>query len=131
MPATRILAFVALLSAAALVSNCAVGPDFKPATPPEVDRYTREPLPAQTMSTSVAGGQAQRFVKDLDIPAEWWTLFHSPKLNGLIEQSLKANPNLQATMAALRIAQENVRAQEGKFLPLVQGNFNPTRQQST
>lgn len=129
MSATRILAFAALLSGTALVSNCAVGPDFKPATPPEVDRYTKEPLPAQTTATNAASGQAQRFVKDLDIPAEWWTLFHSTKLNGLIARSLKANPNLEAAMAALRVTQENVRAQEGKFFPLVQGNFNPTRQQ--
>ena len=130
MSATRILAFFALLMAAVSVSNCAVGPDFKPAAPPDVDRYTREPLPAQTTSTNAAEGHAQRFVKGLDIPAEWWTLFRSPKLNRIIERSLKANPNLQATMASLRIAQENVRAQEGKFFPLVQGTFNPTRQQS-
>jgi NodT family efflux transporter outer membrane factor (OMF) lipoprotein len=65
----------------------------------------------------------------MDIPAQWWTLFRSPRLNALIERSLKANPNVEAALAALRVAQQNVLAQEGKFFPLVQGNFNPIRQQ--
>ena len=38
----------AALAVAALVSGCAVGPDFKAPAPPEVDRYTREPLRAPT-----------------------------------------------------------------------------------
>jgi NodT family efflux transporter outer membrane factor (OMF) lipoprotein len=106
-----------------------VGPNFKPAAAPDVDRYTKDPLPTRTTSANTAGGQTQRFVTDMDIPAQWWTLFHSPRLNALIERSLKANPNVEAALAALRVAQENVRAQEGKFFPLVQGNFNPVRQQ--
>jgi hypothetical protein len=36
--------------------------------------YTAEPLPAQTESADVATGEAQRFVRDLDIPGQWWTL---------------------------------------------------------
>jgi NodT family efflux transporter outer membrane factor (OMF) lipoprotein len=129
MPAPRVFMVVALLTAAALLSSCAVGPDFKPAAAPDVDRYTKDPLPTRTTSTSIAGGQAQRFVKNMDIPAQWWTLFRSPRLNALIERSLKANPNVEAALAALRVAQQNVLAQEGKFFPLVQGNFNPIRQQ--
>jgi NodT family efflux transporter outer membrane factor (OMF) lipoprotein len=34
-------------------------------------------------------------------------------------------------MAALRLANENVYAQQGKFFPLVQANFNPTRQRQS
>lgn len=126
----RTSAVAATLILILLVSGCAVGPDFKPAARPDVVSYTKEPLPNRTGSANVANGQAQRFAKDLDIPAEWWTLFRSRKLNALIERSLKANPSLEASLAALREAQENVRAQEGKFFPLVQGNFNPVRQQT-
>jgi NodT family efflux transporter outer membrane factor (OMF) lipoprotein len=129
MSAPRVFTVVALLTAAALLSSCAVGPDFKPAAAPDVDRYTKDPLPTRTTSASSVGGQEQRFVKGLDIPAEWWTLFHSLKLNALVDRSLKANPTVAAAAAALRQAQENTRAQEGKFFPLIQGNFNPTRQQ--
>jgi len=126
MSAMRLLAAVALLAVAVTVSSCAVGPDFKPAAPPDTDRYTKEPLPSTTASAG-AGGQAQRFERSRDIPAEWWTLFRSAKLNALIERSLTSNPSLEAAVAAMRVAQENTRVQEGKFFPIVQGNFNPNR----
>src|SRR5262249_43184968 len=44
--------------------------------------------------------------------------------------ALRHNPNLQSTMAALRAAKEAVYAQQGKYFPLAQANFNPTRQQN-
>lgn len=120
----RCLPMAALL----LTAGCAVGPDFLRPTTPKVEGYTSEPLPAQTISAGVAGGEAQRFKQDSDVPAQWWTLFHSPALNTLIEKALKANPNLQAAEAALRQAQENVYAQQGAYYPSVQASFAPTRQ---
>ncbi len=117
------LPFVVLL----LAAGCAVGPDFHSPAAPGVDRYTSEPLPARTASASVKGGEAQAFVPT-DIPGEWWTLFHSKALDELIEQALKANPDLEAAQAALRGAWENVYAQRGAYLPGVEVNFNPTRQ---
>jgi NodT family efflux transporter outer membrane factor (OMF) lipoprotein len=118
----------AALAVAALVSGCAVGPDFKAPAPPEVDRYTREPLRAQTAATDSAQGAAQHFESKRDIPGDWWTVFHSRGINALIEESLRANPNLQSTLASLRAAKESVYAQQGKFFPTVQANFSPSRQ---
>jgi NodT family efflux transporter outer membrane factor (OMF) lipoprotein len=126
---SRFVPVVVGLTAAALLAGCAVGPDFEPAAPPDATRYTREPLGAGTASTPVAGGAAQKFVTDMRIPDQWWTLFHSRELNALIERSIKANPSLEQAIAALRVAEENARAQEGKFFPLVQGNFTAVRQQ--
>jgi NodT family efflux transporter outer membrane factor (OMF) lipoprotein len=117
-----------MLAAAALLSGCAVGPDFKTPAPPDVDRYTREPLAARTASADVAEGAAQHFVSTRDIPGDWWKLFRSRPLNTLVEKSLRANPNLQSALAALRVAQENKLAQVGKFFPTIQGNFSPSRQ---
>ncbi len=112
------------------LAGCAVGPDFQRPAAPNVDRYTQQPLSAQTASVDVKGGEAQRFVQGMDIPGQWWTLFHSKPLNDLIEQALKANPDLEAAQAALRGAWENVYAQQGAFFPSVDANFNPTRQQT-
>jgi NodT family efflux transporter outer membrane factor (OMF) lipoprotein len=117
------------LTAAALVAGCAVGPDFTRPDPPQVDRYTRQPLATRTTAADVAGGESQRFVQEMDIPGKWWTLFRSRGLNALIERSLKANPTLDSAMAALRQASENVHAQEGKYFPLVQANYTPMREQ--
>ena len=126
---SRLVRVVVGLTTAALATGCAVGPDFERPAPPDATRYTREPLGAGTVSAPVADGQAQKFVQGMDIPSQWWTVFHSRELNALIERSIKANPSLEATIGALRIAEENTRAQEGRFFPLVQGNFQATRQQ--
>ena len=111
-----------------LLTSCAVGPDFLHPAAPEVTGYTKEPLGPRTSSTDAPTGQSQRFVLGRDIPQEWWALFKSPGLNALIKRSLNNNPNLQSTIATLRAANQAVYAQEGHFLPLVQANFNPTRQ---
>jgi NodT family efflux transporter outer membrane factor (OMF) lipoprotein len=119
---------VAAFLAAMLLSGCAVGPDFVQPSAPDVDRYTREPLASRTSATDSKFGQSQHFVNGRDIPAEWWQVFHSPQLNALVQKALVANPNLQSTLAALRAAKEAVYAQQGKYFPLVEANFNPTRQ---
>ena len=119
---------IAALAAAMAFASCSVGPDFATPTAPETERYTPEPLRSTTSSAPVADGAAQRFLKGRDVSGEWWRLYGSRPLNTLIRRALDANPNLQATMAALRVANENVYAQEGKFFPLVQGNFAPSRQ---
>jgi NodT family efflux transporter outer membrane factor (OMF) lipoprotein len=114
-----------------LLGACAVGPDFAKPPPPPVAGYTREPLAAETSATAdISGGAAQRLVQGLDLPGQWWTLFHSEPLNRLIERALAANPDLQAAQAALRVANENVYAQEGAYFPSVTGNFTPSRQKT-
>ena len=125
---------IAFRSAAALaltvLAGCAAGPDFVPPVAPAAESYLPGPLPAQTASADVAGGEAQRLVQGMDLPGQWWTLFRSSALNSLIERSLKANPNLQAAEAALRVAMESVRAQEGFYYPTVQAGFTPSRQKN-
>src|SRR5271167_2774336 len=116
------------LAAAMLLASCAVGPDFLHPAAPEVSGYTKEPLAPRTSSTDAPTGRSQRFVQGRDIPKEWWALFRSRALNALIERSLNNNPSLQSAIATLRAANQAVYAQEGHFLPLVQANFNPTRQ---
>jgi outer membrane protein TolC len=112
------------------MTSCAVGPDFLHPAAPEITRYTREPL-TRTSSTDVAAGQRQVFVPGRDIPEQWWALFKSPQLNALIDQALHNNQSLQSALATLRAAKEAVYAQEGKFFPLVEANFNPTRQRTS
>ena len=112
-----------------LLSACAVGPDFKPPPAPPVSSYLPEARPAPTTSTDVTGGTGQRFSVGRDIPAEWWKVFHSRELDGLIAEALHANPSLQAAQAALWQAKENLYAQKGKLLPSIDANAGVTRQQ--
>ncbi len=120
-----------LAAALFFLSGCAAGPDFQRPAAPAVDRYTRDASLEKTSSADVPGGEEQRFLKERDIPADWWTLFQSPQLNGLVERSLKANPTVQAGQAALRQARELVRAQQGFYYPTVQGSYSASRQRES
>jgi NodT family efflux transporter outer membrane factor (OMF) lipoprotein len=123
----KLRAGAAVLTAAALLASCAVGPDFLHPAAPEETRYTKEPLTSVTSSTDAPTGGAQHFVQGRDLSQEWWTLFKSRGLDALIARALNNNPTLQSAIATLRAANQAVYAQEGHFLPLVQANFNPTR----
>lgn len=119
-------AWAGVVAATILLTSCAVGPDFLHPAPPDVGRYTKEPLKPQTSATDAPTGQAQHFVQGRDISQEWWRLFRSPELNALIKSALDNNPTLQSALASLRAANQAVYAQEGKFFPLVEANFNPS-----
>ena len=111
------------------LSACAVGPDFAVPPAPPVSGYTPEGRPATTASIDIAGGAAQKFDIGRDIPGEWWKVFHSRELDGLIAEALQANPSLQAAQAALWQAKENLYAQEGKLMPQLDANASAQRQQ--
>jgi NodT family efflux transporter outer membrane factor (OMF) lipoprotein len=128
---TRAMRSVTASLALTLIAGCAMGPNFKAPTAPQVNGYTPSPLSTMSSATNIAGGQAQRFVEGLDIPGEWWTLFHSKPLNDLIERSLTNNPDLKAAQAALAVARENVLAQRGAYYPSVAGSFSANRQKTS
>src|SRR6516164_3485827 len=122
----RRIAIPALL----LIAGCAVGPNFKKPPAPNVSGYTPTPLSTTSSTVNAAGGEAQHF-DNIDIPSEWWALFHSKALNDLIERSLKANYDIKAAQAALKVARENVLAQKGAFYPSVTGSFSASRNKTS
>jgi NodT family efflux transporter outer membrane factor (OMF) lipoprotein len=120
---TRNLRVIATIIIAAL-SGCAVGPDFKrPPAPTESD-YGSAPAHGE-----LPAGEAndQRLVAGMDIPAQWWTLFQSPKLDRLVEQAMTASPNVNAAQAALRQSRELYAAERASFFPTVRGGLTATR----
>ncbi|OQP85324.1 histidine kinase [Xanthomonas phaseoli pv. syngonii LMG 9055] len=123
----------ALLAIAVAVSlaACAVGPDFHRPAPPAADRYTANALPATTVAADTAHGGAQQFEPGQDVPAAWWRAFGSPQLNALVEQALRANPDLQAADAALRQAQQTLAAQRGAWLPQADLHVDASRQRDS
>jgi NodT family efflux transporter outer membrane factor (OMF) lipoprotein len=114
---SRTLRLLELTLALLALAGCAVGPNFKKPAAPDVRDYTAQPLSATVATT--------------DISADWWTLFHSTALNGLIDQSLKSNPDLKAAQAALSVARENVLAQHGAYYPSVAASFAASRQRQS
>jgi NodT family efflux transporter outer membrane factor (OMF) lipoprotein len=112
----------------ALLSACAVGPDYKAPEAPAAAAYTEKPLVERTDSAPVQGGDAQRFQVGATISAEWWKLFGSPELDALIKTALAGQPTLVAAQAALRQAEENVNAQYAVLYPSVDAALSARRQ---
>ncbi len=110
----------------AFLTSCMVGPDFIEPKVPAVDHYTQEALPSETLT---ADGRAQHFQIGEKVNADWWRLFNSTKLNGLVSNALASNLNLQAAEANLRQSQANLQAGYGVFFPQVDAGFTPVRQQ--
>ncbi len=124
---SSVLQCAGLAGIAAILSACAVGPDFVRPSPPDADRYTREPLPAATVA---ADGQAQRFASNAPLAADWWRLFKSAELDAEVRKALANNPTLQASEASLRQSQDNLRAGYGIFYPQVAAGLDARRQRT-
>ncbi|PRA28019.1 RND transporter [Pseudomonas poae] len=110
------------------LTSCTVGPDFKRPDVPEQAGYSKEKLATTASANISTGGAAQRLMTGMDIPGQWWTLFRSPTLNTLVEEALRANPNVSAAQAALRQANELVYADQASLFPSVNANASKTRE---
>jgi NodT family efflux transporter outer membrane factor (OMF) lipoprotein len=111
------------------MTGCVVGPDFRAPAAPDTNAYTATMLPPETAAAPGPAGTAQSLVPGQEIPAQWWTLFHSEELDQLIRRALEDNPTLAAAQATLRQSQENLRAVTGSALyPGVDASVSAERQ---
>ena len=114
----------AAAAACLALAACAVGPDYhRPPLPPTASYGVEAVSPA---GATPAGGP--QLASGQDIPAQWWRVFHSADLDALVAEALKNNPTLEAAKATLRSAREQVKAQQGAFLPTVTASLQPSRQ---
>lgn len=121
-------ALLVALCVGALLSGCAVGPDFeRPATLKD-DRYTSE---AAAPATIAADDLSQGFHTDQALQADWWRLFQSPALNDAVQQALEHNPSMEASNATLRQSQDALRAGSGIFFPQVDVGLSGKRERSS
>jgi multidrug efflux system outer membrane protein len=119
---TRISALAAA-SLATLLAGCVMGPNFtRPGTTPPAAWNAMTPAPADVPSKPVARAYDGRL---------WWSVFKDPILDGLVDDAMRQNLDLQT--AALRI--EEARAQRGSAaaegLPSVSGSGIGGRQRAS
>jgi NodT family efflux transporter outer membrane factor (OMF) lipoprotein len=124
----RIAGITVLAALSAIISGCAVGPNFQPAPAPDANGYVRGKLASPNPGAGEPRVAGQHFVTGAEVSARWWSAFQSPPLNELVRQSVDRNPNLQAAEAAIRIAQYNAQAQRGLFYPQLTGNSTSSKQ---
>src|SRR5471032_2774306 len=110
------------------LAGCTVGPDFTRPDVPANAGFAKNPLTTTAQADIDAGGAAQRLIAGMDIPGQWWTLFRSPSLNALVEEALRANPDVSAAQAALRQANELVYADQASLFPSVSVNVQKARE---
>jgi multidrug efflux system outer membrane protein len=103
------------LAMAALLTGCAVGPDYKrPAVA----------LPEAFAGTaSAAGGQAPLE----HLSADWWTLYNDETLNGLVEAALHNNVDLQRATAQIEEAQAVLDQAGSALFPTIDLNAASSR----
>jgi NodT family efflux transporter outer membrane factor (OMF) lipoprotein len=106
-----------MLTVLSLIASCTVGPNYVRPTAPVPKAYAQKPTPDQ------------RWVAHQDIPAQWWSLFHSKPLNDLITASFQHNSSVTAAQASLHSALEAIAVQQGALFPLVGASFAPSKQQ--
>ena len=108
MNALRLLLVGALAGIA--TGACTVGPDFKRPDVPAASGYSHS-IPASGAASGLAYGG--------DVAEDWYQLFHSDALNGLVRQALIDNPDLEAARHGLVAAQFELMAASGSALPQI------------
>jgi NodT family efflux transporter outer membrane factor (OMF) lipoprotein len=122
----RLKTVLPVVALSLVLAGCAVGPDFRAPAAPAATSYTPQALPAETAAGNSGG--SQHFAVGKDIPEQWWTLFHSAALDGLIRDALEKSPSLGAAQAALREARENLSAERGSLYPSVDAQLGSARE---
>ncbi len=113
---------------AGIWTGCAVGPEYRRPSPPEVSAYL--PVSGDPKETSSTGaGDFQQVLRDGSVDRNWWRSFHSPPLNELVDRGLQNNPGLQEMEARLRQSEEILAARKGTTdYPTITGETGASHQ---
>ena len=107
---------ICMLLAAALLTGCAVGPNYKRPTA-DVPGTWKGEGPWQTAAP-----------KDAIPKGNWWELYHDEPLNGLEQDLLQANQNLKAAQDRLSQARALARVASAGYFPTLSTDPNGQRQ---
>jgi NodT family efflux transporter outer membrane factor (OMF) lipoprotein len=110
--------------------GCTVGPDFSPPAEPTTKGYTSTGNGLIERESSGPTEVQQHVVLGKNIVGDWWTLFHSPTLDGLLEQALANNRTLAAAKATLKQARHAVAQAAGAYYPQVDLGAGASRQRT-
>lgn len=89
--------------------------------------YTAGPSLGGTAGTTSAGGAVQHFKYAHTLSQEWWTTFHSRRLDALVETALRNSPSTAAAQGQLKEALATLEANSGIFYPQMTGNLGASR----
>ena len=96
--------------AAAVLAGCAVGPDYRPPTPPAGASAPLVSVDPALETTAAA-------------PDDWWRLYDDPQLDRLVRQAFAANADLATAEANLSLARAALEAARNGLYPQTNANF--------
>ena len=103
--------------AAFLAGGCAVGPDYRPPQTSAPAHWT-EPLGnGETNAPALLG--------------TWWTNFHDPELNSLVERAVRSNLDLKMAQARVRAARAERQIVSADLWPSANASGSYQRQQQS
>lgn len=112
---------VSWLLIAAILSGCAVGPDYRPPLPGIPDSWQagkEETVEKQSISVQPIGQQVLK---------EWWRNFNDARLDNLIDQALSANFDLKIALTRIDQARAERNAIRAGLFPSVNAAANAQR----
>jgi NodT family efflux transporter outer membrane factor (OMF) lipoprotein len=113
--------------ALALLSACAVGPNFEKPQKPASLHYDQRAEDQLAAAHGAPGVQRISFGREVE--GDWWLSFASTKLNDVMRRAVSGNLDLAAADATIAQASEAVRAARGGFDPQIDYGAQIIRQQ--
>jgi outer membrane protein, multidrug efflux system len=111
------------LLAVLMIAGCATAPEFhQPAV--EVPSAFKE---AQALPPEERGRWKEASPSENLPRGEWWRVFNDPALDGLEDEAVQANQNLQASAARVAQARALVGVSQADRWPQVDAGFGPSR----
>jgi NodT family efflux transporter outer membrane factor (OMF) lipoprotein len=107
---------IAGLACVVAMDGCTVGPNFTRPEPPAASRYTANALHGEEAS---ADATVQHIALGREIEGNWWTLFQSDAIDGIVQQAVEHNRSLAASTATLEQAEELTLAASGARYPQI------------
>ncbi|HXP13394.1 MAG TPA: efflux transporter outer membrane subunit [Stellaceae bacterium] len=108
-----------------LLVGCNAGPDFTPPSEPAQTAYDSAGAPKLA---PVAGESAQSLAVGEKISGDWWSLYHSPALDRLLQDAIAGNKDLEAARAHLASSLEAANAARGGLYPRLDAAASATRE---
>lgn len=119
---------VGAVSALMFLSACTVGPDYKEPAQSLSQHYDQQA--EQRLGEGGNKVAEQHIELGKKVNGDWWSAFHSPKLDKVVRRAIDGNLELVAADATIRQAASSVAAAEGALYPQVDFGAQAGRQRT-
>lgn len=115
---------------AAALAACSFEPPLQVPPPPVTQSYVSGPETEKTVSTNGVGnaGVEQDLIYGAKIRADWWRLFSSEQIDGLVDAAVTHNPTIASSIASLDESHEDLLAAAGIFWPQLTASGSAERE---